>query len=356
MTPHARRLLAAPVAALAFVAALAQAPPAAAAAAPPGTTWRETFIGTPDGQSLHVDVIHPEALPEEAGPRPVILVVSPYLGIAPDAAARPGRPLQRLLPGRLRRRGDLRARLLGGAGQPPRHRAVPAAAWTSSGPASRPTSPPRSQWVDHRPWADGRSAMYGKSYDANTGVVGAALRPPGLDAIIAQQITPDRYRGSYNDRVRFLQSLALPVGLLRLRRRGRRSRCNSEPAVRSPTASPTAPTARFRSPTTTSRTRHARSGGSATSWSAPRAAPFRPSSRPATSTSTPTSAAERSTSSTPWPAPSACGSAGGTTSAATTWPAGARHGPRGLLRRGHALLRLLPAGVPIDQLADAARP
>jgi predicted acyl esterase len=52
--------------------------------------------------------------------------------------------------------------------------------------------------------------MYGKSYDANTGAIGAALGPEGLDAVIAQAIAPDRYRGSYNGRVRLAQSLLYP--------------------------------------------------------------------------------------------------------------------------------------------------
>jgi predicted acyl esterase len=66
-------------------------------------------------------------------------------------------------------------------------------------------------WAASRPWSTGKVGMYGKSYDANTGAVGAALRPPGLAAVVAQEIVPDRYRGSYNDRVRFLQSLAYPA-------------------------------------------------------------------------------------------------------------------------------------------------
>ncbi len=66
-------------------------------------------------------------------------------------------------------------------------------------------------WAATQPWSTGKVGMYGKSYDANTGMVGAALRPAGLAAVVAQQVVPDRYRGSYNDRVRFLQSVAYPA-------------------------------------------------------------------------------------------------------------------------------------------------
>src|SRR5687768_12519037 len=67
------------------------------------------------------------------------------------------------------------------------------------------------EWAASQPWSTGKVGMYGKSYDANTGVIGAALRPAGLSAVVAQQIAPDRYRGSYNDRVRLMQSLVYPT-------------------------------------------------------------------------------------------------------------------------------------------------
>jgi predicted acyl esterase len=67
------------------------------------------------------------------------------------------------------------------------------------------------EWAAGQPWSTGKVGMYGKSYDANTGMVGAALRPKGLAAVVAQQVVPDRYRGSYNDRVRLLQSVAYPA-------------------------------------------------------------------------------------------------------------------------------------------------
>ncbi len=66
------------------------------------------------------------------------------------------------------------------------------------------------RWAAKQKWSTGKVGMYGKSYDANTGMVGAALRPAGLAAVVAQEVVPDRYRGSYNDRVRFLQSLEYP--------------------------------------------------------------------------------------------------------------------------------------------------
>ena len=90
------------------------------------------------------------------------------------------------------------------------------------------------EWAASQPWSTGKVGMYGKSYDANTGIVGAALQPEGLAAVVAQQVAPDRYRGSYNDRVRLLQSLAYPTATYGVRRRGQASRRRTTPST-SPT-------------------------------------------------------------------------------------------------------------------------
>ena len=192
--------------------------------------------------------------------------------------------------------------------------------------------------------------MYGKSYDANTGVVGAALRPPGLDAVVAQAIAPDRYRGSYNDRVRFLQSLAYPSVSYGSGGEGGVLRCRASPR-RSPTASPTAPTARCRSPSTTSTTRRARSGGSATSSSAPQGSTiptFVTAGYLDVNTNIGAGAIDFFNA---LAGPSACGSAGGTTSAATTASATLRPpAARGSSTRSRRFLEHHVRGVPRDQL------
>src|SRR5687767_13664527 len=62
-----------------LLAVLAVAAPAQAAAPPPGATWSESWIPTPDGEKLHVDLLRPAGL-EADDKTPVILIVSPYLG------------------------------------------------------------------------------------------------------------------------------------------------------------------------------------------------------------------------------------------------------------------------------------
>ena len=49
---------------------------------------------------------------------------------------------------------------------------------------------------------DGQVGMYGKSYDALTGLIGVDKRPPGLAAVVAQEPVYDDYRYLYGDGMR----------------------------------------------------------------------------------------------------------------------------------------------------------
>jgi uncharacterized protein len=53
--------------------------------------------------------------------------------------------------------------------------------------------------------------MYGKSYDAATGLMGIAQQPTGLSAVVSQEPVYDLYRYLYSNRVRFENSLATPL-------------------------------------------------------------------------------------------------------------------------------------------------
>jgi uncharacterized protein len=60
------------------------------------------------------------------------------------------------------------------------------------------------EWVAHQPWSNGKVALYGYSYSAITALLGAAERPPNLDAVIVGHPPTDPYRdvvwqnGMYN--------------------------------------------------------------------------------------------------------------------------------------------------------------
>jgi uncharacterized protein len=199
-----RRPLAVLVALAAVLAGL-MTTPAVAAPPPAGSTWSETFIDTPDGERLHVDVMRPKGLAADVK-TPVILVVSPYLGMT-GLQEQPG-PSNRFNDffegAKVFERGYsvVMVSLRGTGGS--------SGCLDILGPGEQTDVVTAVKWAASQPWSTGKVAMYGKSYDANTGVMGAALRPEGLAAVIAQQIAPHRYRGSYNDRVRLLQSLVYP--------------------------------------------------------------------------------------------------------------------------------------------------
>jgi uncharacterized protein len=50
------------------------------------------------------------------------------------------------------------------------------------------------EWVARQPWSDGHVALYGYSYSAITSLLGAALQPPHLDAVVVGHPPTDPYR------------------------------------------------------------------------------------------------------------------------------------------------------------------
>jgi putative CocE/NonD family hydrolase len=60
------------------------------------------------------------------------------------------------------------------------------------------------EWVAHQPWSNGKVVLYGYSYSAITSLLGAALQPPNLTAVIVGHPPTDPYRdvvwqnGMYN--------------------------------------------------------------------------------------------------------------------------------------------------------------
>ena len=199
------RLLAVAVAAL----LLACLPAAASAEVPEGAEYTQEYIQTPDGVTLHLDVMRPKGV---TGPTPVLAIISPYLGHSgggtaadPGAPAEPSPRFFEFIKGaKLFERGwtVVQADLRGSGGS--------SGCLDILGPGEQTDIKTVVEWAASQPWSTGKVAMYGKSYDGNTGVAGSAIRPKGLAAVVAQQVVGDRYRGSYSGGVRYLQSFAYP--------------------------------------------------------------------------------------------------------------------------------------------------
>ena len=67
------------------------------------------------------------------------------------------------------------------------------------------------KWAASQRWSTGKVGMLGKSYDAWTGLMGVAQRPPGLEAVVAMEPVYAGYNYLYNRGVRFTNSVLTPA-------------------------------------------------------------------------------------------------------------------------------------------------
>ncbi|MEV5694329.1 CocE/NonD family hydrolase [Micromonospora globbae] len=219
-----RRRVVSPVAAagaLAIITSLttglpsvAQAAPASAAAdapitheenprVPKGAAWTEAYFPSSDGSDveLHADVLRPAHLPPHAK-TPVILSVGPYFSHAGETSpggwdrVGPSARFQDFIDGaRLMERGytfvmvDLRG--FGGS----------TGCLDFLGPGEQADIKAAVEWAARQPWSTGKVGMYGKSYDANTGLAANVLKLKPLRAIVAQEPTWNRYNYLFSNGV-----------------------------------------------------------------------------------------------------------------------------------------------------------
>jgi len=193
----------------------------AAGVAYPDADWSEAWIASSDGVTLHADVLRPKGT-TDADKTPVILSIGPYFNhsgqtgpagpaegtnydpIGPNAG--PSERFQDFVEGSgLLQKGysfvmvDLRG--FGGSNG--------CLDW--SGPGEQADVVNAVAWAANRPWSTGKVGMYGKSYDALTGLIGVDKRPAGLAAVVAQEPVYDDYRYLYGDGMRRLNSVATPA-------------------------------------------------------------------------------------------------------------------------------------------------
>ncbi|MEV7630158.1 CocE/NonD family hydrolase [Actinoplanes sp. NPDC089786] len=213
---NVRRPAMSAAAALIMMASLAVSGPATAAApAPPGVThadnprvpegavWTEAYFPSADhsGVELHADVLRPANLSPRAK-TPVILAVGPYFNHAgqtgPEGWTQTG-PSSRFADftsgTNLFARGytyvmvDLRG--FGGS--------TGCLDWV--GPGEQADVKAAIEWAASQAWSTGKVGMYGKSYDAVTGLVGNNLRLGALRAVVAQEPLWDMYNYLFSNGV-----------------------------------------------------------------------------------------------------------------------------------------------------------
>src|SRR3954463_4309103 len=205
---------------IALVGCAIIAPAALADPPPPGSKWTQTYIDETDGTQLHADVLRPANLPDDAK-TPVILSIGPYFnhtgqtGVTGPVEDTPYDPITASGPSsrfydyingaKVFEHGytwvqvDLRG--FGGS----------SGCLDWAGPGEQADVKAAVEWAASRPWSTGKVGMYGKSYDAVTGLIGVGLRPKGLSAVVAGEPVYDLYRYLYENRVRFINSLETPA-------------------------------------------------------------------------------------------------------------------------------------------------
>jgi putative CocE/NonD family hydrolase len=170
---------------------------------PVGAAWTEAYFPSSDrsGVELHADVLRPANLSAEAK-TPVIVSVGPYFAHAgqtgPEGWDRvgPSARFQDFIDGAgLMARGytfvmvDLRG--FGGS--------TGCLDWV--GPGEQADVRAAIEWAAGQPWSTGKVGMYGKSYDAVTGLVGNNLKLGSLKAIVAQEPVWDMYNYLFSNKV-----------------------------------------------------------------------------------------------------------------------------------------------------------
>ena len=128
------------------------------------------------------------------------------------------------------------------------------------------------QWAARQPWSTGDVGMYGKSYDAVTGLVGNNLRLPRLKAVVAQEPLWNMYNYLFSNEVPRPNVTGTPAGVQRHRHDRRRWPTTTAPlqGERRVRAEPPGMPGRTTSRTTTIRT-STRPTGAPVTW---RAAPL----------------------------------------------------------------------------------
>ncbi|MFD3487835.1 CocE/NonD family hydrolase [Streptomyces sp. NPDC058665] len=171
---------------------------------PEGSVWTQSYFPSADdsGTELHADVLLPEALAKKKKRVPVILSVGPYFGHSGQTGVEdwthtgPSARFQDFIEGTdLFDEGyafvmvDLRG--FGGS--------TGCLDW--GGPGEQADVEAAIDWAAKQPWSTGAVGMYGKSYDAVTGLIGNNLDQRALKAVVAQEPVWDMYQYIYSNGV-----------------------------------------------------------------------------------------------------------------------------------------------------------
>ena len=174
---------------------------------PPDASWEETYLTSSDGVRLHADVYRPRSL-GQGEKTPVILIVSPYLGLGdglePDTAPPTIAPYYRDLFDRAFERGySVVAVAVRGTG-------ASGGCFDFFGAGHQADAVASIRWAAKQPWSTGKVGTYGGSADAWGQVTGLARRVAGHAAAVIAQPESDYYRIVYTNGVPWWEDVPVP--------------------------------------------------------------------------------------------------------------------------------------------------
>lgn len=179
---------------------------------PEGARWTQHYFPSSDGSKteLHADVLLPEKLPE-GRKAPVILSASSYFGHSGQTSpedrkhAGPSDRFEDFVKGTdLFEKGYafvmVDTRGFGGS----------SGCLDFGGPGDQADVKAALDWSAKQPWSTGKVGMYGKSFDAYTGLIGNNLKHPALKGVVAQEPVWDGYQQVHSNGVARPHSVLTP--------------------------------------------------------------------------------------------------------------------------------------------------
>ncbi|MCO8276697.1 CocE/NonD family hydrolase [Actinoplanes sp. TRM 88003] len=178
---------------------------------PEGATWTQHYFPSSGGAELHADVLLPKGL-AKGQKVPVILSVGPYFGHSGQKSkedwktAGPSDRFSDFIEGtKLFERGYafvmVDSRGFGGS----------TGCLDFAGPDEHDDVKAAIDWSARQSWSTGSVGMYGKSYDAITGLIGNNLDQDALKAVVAQEPIWNPYRNPHSNGVPRPNMLSVPT-------------------------------------------------------------------------------------------------------------------------------------------------
>ncbi|MEU4051967.1 CocE/NonD family hydrolase [Streptomyces olivaceus] len=179
---------------------------------PEGARWTQHYFPSSDGSKteLHADVLLPEKLPA-GGKVPVVLSAGAYFGHSGELEveeehAGPSERFQDFMEG-----ADLFDKGYAFVMVDTRGFGGSTGCLDLGGPGDQADVKAAIDWSSKQPWSTGAVGMYGKSFEAYTGLLGNNVKHDALKGVVAQEPIWDLYQQLHSDGVPRPNSVQVPT-------------------------------------------------------------------------------------------------------------------------------------------------